>query len=105
MEISDVGVEAAAYGLDDRSRGRDLGFSLCSVPVIECVNAWGGAMAIAKVPFSGTVDADTIGPPVLYIEVERAPEVASAWDADSVRGNRAGSVRCWPGPAPARSFR
>jgi len=46
-------------------------------------------MAIAKVPFSGTVDADTIGPPVLYIEVERAPEVASAWDADSVRGNRA----------------
>jgi Trypsin-co-occurring domain 1 len=43
-------------------------------------------MTIVKVPLSGTTDA---GAPVVYIEVEGAPEPTSAWDADTVRGDRA----------------
>jgi len=46
-------------------------------------------MAIVKVPFSDTVDVGTVGTRVLYIEVDSAPEVTSAWDVDSVRGYRA----------------
>ena len=47
-------------------------------------------MAVVKVPLSGTADAGTAGPPVVYIEVgPRTPEATSAWDADTVRGSRA----------------
>jgi Trypsin-co-occurring domain 1 len=49
----------------------------------------GDAMAIVKVPISDTTEVDVADPPVLYIEVEGAPVMTSAWDTDTVRGNRA----------------
>lgn len=46
-------------------------------------------MAIVKVPLADTADVGTSNPSMIYIEVDSAPVATSAWDADTVRGDRA----------------
>jgi hypothetical protein len=61
---------------------------MCSVSAVDVVT-WGDALTIVKVPLSDTAGVGSVGTSVVYIEVDSAPAIVSAWDADTVRGGRA----------------